>query len=498
MSSEVPERCNKDGLLERWAACSEEGGASRHTRTSEASCLARAVETSLSHRRSAPDLKRVAREWGSTLPNPSAVVAAVASLREAASLQLLPDSPECGDVSQPKPPAGESGATGSEPTVPARVLRIIDRVLSEAMEGVSASLREAALVDPLTGCANRRALEEDLERAAAGANRTGLDVSVAVIDLDGLKQVNDSGGHAAGDACLCDLAGAVRSALRETDHVYRVGGDEFVVLMPFSGAEGASATMQRARAEGAPAFSWGVASLSMLADRSNVGQLLDLADASLYASRRTNRRPDRDRSVRRRVALVGSAAAAIAGIGSSVYIFQPSAHDSVIGAPAVVPTVRHKSGSTSSKTPKASPTRSVQPPVERVRHSRVSSAISEPTQTAGRAQLPVLTVSTTRTVTTLPSPVPVPVPVASRSPKPGLRTSPSPSVVSRPRPRLRARPRPRPRDRDSDRRDRDGDSCGENRRPASAWRPWFRFSRQMHLSGRSWPQRFGSSGSIYW
>ena len=172
-----------------------------------------------------------------------------------------PVDPKTGQV-DPKTGQNDPGTPPSRrpepaPAVSARVLQVIDRVLSEAIEGVSTSLRHAALIDPLTGCANRRGLEEDLERAMAGANRTGLDVALTVIDLDGLKQINDTNGHAAGDASSRDLADCLRSVVRETDTVYRVGGDEFVVLMPFSGTVAAARTMQMARALGAPSFSWG-------------------------------------------------------------------------------------------------------------------------------------------------------------------------------------------------------------------------------------------------
>ena len=425
MSSDLPDSCNNFGLLERWAECSEqaecseEDDAGRYTRSDEASSLARAVESSLSRRRSTPELKKAAREWGSTLPSPSAVVAAVASLREAASFLIAPgtnaDSEEQAHQADPRGTA--------ELTVPARVLRIIDRVLSEAMEGVSADLRHAALVDPLTGCANRRALDEDLQRAVAGANRSGLDVSVAVIDLDGLKRINDSGGHAAGDACLCELARALRSALRETDQVYRVGGDEFVVLMPFTGAEGVSATMQRAQAEGAPSFSWGAASLSRLDPTSSVEKLLDLADASLYATRRHVRHPAPVRSNRRRAALVGAAAAAIAGIGSTVFVLQPSADENAIGANVPTHPVHHESARTGAGTSR--PTGNVLDPapihsggsVPRTeRHSTISTPASEPGRTGGITSLPVLTVST-KIVARKPSLVAVAAPPA----KPVLR-----------------------------------------------------------------------------
>ena len=141
------------------------------------------------------------------------VVSLVAALRDAASMDRPRDATASEDVagrSEDGAGRSEDGAersgdateppAGAAPAVSARVLQVIDRVLSEAIEGVSTSLRHAALIDPLTGCANRRGLEEDLERAMAGANRTGLDVALTVIDLDGLKQINDTNGHAAGDA----------------------------------------------------------------------------------------------------------------------------------------------------------------------------------------------------------------------------------------------------------------------------------------------------------
>ncbi len=349
MSSVTPLTPNIEGLPERWAACSEGRDGARHVQTEEALALARAVETSLARNRVTADLTRTAREWGARLPSPSVVVSAVASLREAvtsmheAATPLPEETPFEGpdlrsgarvvrlQVSDSARTVDEDPSTSA--VVPANVLKVLDRVLSEAIEGVSSSLREAALIDPLTGCANRRALTEDLERAVAGARRTGLDVAVAVIDLDGLKQINDTNGHAAGDATLQDLARSLRAAGRDTDNVYRVGGDEFVVLIPFSGTGGAAAAMQRARAEGAPSFSWGAASLSMLAPGSDVDELIALADASLYASRRnvrpiTSARPRRPRRV-----LVGAAAAAAVGIGvSSALVLPSSPQQAAIGA----------------------------------------------------------------------------------------------------------------------------------------------------------------------
>ena len=72
------------------------------------------------------------------------------------------------------------------------VPRVIDQLMLESVDAAAGSLRASARIDPLTGCANRRALQEELPHAVASARRSGLDVSLAMIDLDGLKRVNDA------------------------------------------------------------------------------------------------------------------------------------------------------------------------------------------------------------------------------------------------------------------------------------------------------------------
>ncbi|MFZ0668274.1 MAG: GGDEF domain-containing protein [Acidimicrobiales bacterium] len=314
MTSEVPPKgktTKLPRLSDRWAKCSEGRDASEYSTSSEARSLASEVETSLSHGKATSDLSRTAKTWGRTLPSPTAVVSAVAALREAVSRR----------------------SEGDQAIRPG-VLRILDDVLAGAIDGVSAGLREAALVDPLTGCSNRRALKEDLERAAAGSRRTGLDVAVAVVDLDGLKQINDTYGHAAGDATLKHVAESLRSVIRDTDVVYRVGGDEFVVVIPYSSATGAAAAMRRALAEGAPMFSWGVASLGMLEPGTDIEKLIELADASLYANRRNVRPIAHSPHRRRRKALVVGAAAATLGIGLSAYALEVPTEHGAVGAPS--------------------------------------------------------------------------------------------------------------------------------------------------------------------
>jgi diguanylate cyclase (GGDEF)-like protein len=98
----------------------------------------------------------------------------------------------------------------------------------------------------LTGVANPRAFLEALERELARMRRTGAPLTLAYVDLDRFKAVNDTLGHAAGDDLLCDIAQALSSALRSVDVVARLGGDEFGVLLPETTAETALVALERA------------------------------------------------------------------------------------------------------------------------------------------------------------------------------------------------------------------------------------------------------------
>jgi diguanylate cyclase (GGDEF)-like protein/PAS domain S-box-containing protein len=94
-----------------------------------------------------------------------------------------------------------------------------------------AELAALALRDPLTGLANRRLLDELFELASARGPRSGEEVVILFVDVDGLKQVNDTHGHDAGDRLLRAIASRLDEAFREADVVARIGGDEFVVLL---------------------------------------------------------------------------------------------------------------------------------------------------------------------------------------------------------------------------------------------------------------------------
>jgi diguanylate cyclase (GGDEF)-like protein len=108
--------------------------------------------------------------------------------------------------------------------------------LEREREFLLTELRATALSDPLTGLPNRRAWDERFAHELALARRSGRPLSVAAIDLDKLKQANDALGHEHGDRLIQRCAGLCEVALRETDFIARIGGDEFLALLPDCGA----------------------------------------------------------------------------------------------------------------------------------------------------------------------------------------------------------------------------------------------------------------------
>jgi diguanylate cyclase (GGDEF)-like protein/PAS domain S-box-containing protein len=107
---------------------------------------------------------------------------------------------------------------------------------------------QLARTDPVTGLMNRRAAEEVLERETSRAERFGSRISVALIDLDHFKQVNDRHGHAAGDEALRATAQVIIAAMRGADAAARWGGDELLAILPATGLEGARSFAERVRA----------------------------------------------------------------------------------------------------------------------------------------------------------------------------------------------------------------------------------------------------------
>jgi diguanylate cyclase (GGDEF)-like protein/PAS domain S-box-containing protein len=108
-------------------------------------------------------------------------------------------------------------------------------------------LWQLATSDPLTGIPNRRAFFESIEHERARLTRYPGEAAVLMIDIDHFKQINDTHGHAAGDAVLCHIVRQARKLLRESDTLARLGGEEFAILLPQSNREGALGLAERVR-----------------------------------------------------------------------------------------------------------------------------------------------------------------------------------------------------------------------------------------------------------
>ncbi|HTJ95407.1 MAG TPA: sensor domain-containing diguanylate cyclase [Pararobbsia sp.] len=170
-------------------------------------------------------------------------------------------------------------------------------------------LTKFALTDSLTELPNRRALRDELGRLLARAERDGSYVLVGVLDLDGFKSVNDLHGHLVGDQLLSQCAARLAGAIRDTDMLARVGGDEFAVVAPgpFDELDGGRAAAELARRlSSASAGHYALrgvqlqfrgASAGIVAVRSvSVDQALELADAAMYRIKR-DRRAEKDRAM---------------------------------------------------------------------------------------------------------------------------------------------------------------------------------------------------------
>src|SRR5262249_10728837 len=121
----------------------------------------------------------------------------------------------------------------------------IKRLQDELRERNDA-LDRLSRVDPLTGLYNRRHIDEELDRLVRDAQRNEAALSVLMLDIDHFKRVNDSEGHAGGDRVLREFAERLRTVIRRADIVGRWGGEEFIVVAPRTGEEGAHALAERA------------------------------------------------------------------------------------------------------------------------------------------------------------------------------------------------------------------------------------------------------------
>jgi len=159
-------------------------------------------------------------------------------------------------------------------------------LLGEVQARLAERLRTAARIDPLTGVANRRAWEDDAGRHLARATRTGEPLVIALLDLDGFKQVNDRHGHAAGDALLRELTAGWRTRLRRADSLGRYGGDEFVLCLPATDEAGATELLAQLSTTHRTSWSTGAAAVE---PQDTLETVLARADAALYADKQARR-----------------------------------------------------------------------------------------------------------------------------------------------------------------------------------------------------------------
>jgi diguanylate cyclase (GGDEF)-like protein len=178
-------------------------------------------------------------------------------------------------------------------------LTLLGRVIAASIHHASAyeSARHDSLHDALTGLENRRAFDEAIATAVERHRRYGSPLSLAILDLDGFKYVNDQWGHAAGDGALRQVAEVIRREKRAGDSCYRIGGDEFALLIADTPLDGARLAAERvctavrraAIAQGSVGISAGVVEI---ADRDEMpAEFIARADAELYRAKRLRATP---------------------------------------------------------------------------------------------------------------------------------------------------------------------------------------------------------------
>ena len=152
--------------------------------------------------------------------------------------------------------------------------------------------------DQLTGALNRRGLDEALEREVKRADRSQTPVSIALLDIDNFKQLNDTLGHQVGDQALVHLTKVIQDTLRPTDAVARYGGEEFLILLPDTGLEEAMAIITRLQRELTKKFFMNdnqrllitfSAGVALRADAEDPSDVIGRADKAMYHAKQTGK-----------------------------------------------------------------------------------------------------------------------------------------------------------------------------------------------------------------
>jgi diguanylate cyclase (GGDEF)-like protein len=208
----------------------------------------------------------------------------------------------------------DAGAVLDDPTPVISVVALIVAVavLSVALMRSDIEHREEAVLDPLTQLLNRKALEQRAEELAQQSVLSQEPIGIVIGDLDHFKAVNDTFGHATGDAVLRDVAYLLRKQLRAFDLVYRLGGEEFLLLLPGADADRASDIAERLRQAIAEAplggqrvtMSFGVAATEP-GERFDLADVAAAADRALYEAKTAGRDRVRTEDPRLPVAAMG-------------------------------------------------------------------------------------------------------------------------------------------------------------------------------------------------
>lgn len=159
-------------------------------------------------------------------------------------------------------------------------------------------LSEVVRIDQLTGVLNRRGMDEAFNTEIARFRRSGESLSVALLDIDNFKMLNDHHGHAAGDSALKHLAGVIKRAVRPTDIVTRMGGEEFVVILPNTTLDDAVTTMIRLQRSLTKEYFLGnnqkllitfSAGVALFQNEDDVNSILLRADQAMYLAKKSGK-----------------------------------------------------------------------------------------------------------------------------------------------------------------------------------------------------------------
>lgn len=191
------------------------------------------------------------------------------------------------DSYDPATPAGHRQGTAIAQVVEAVRLRLIALC-------AHAALGRLAYIDPLTGLGNSRQLRRAVADTIHRANRFGGGFTLLFVDLDNFKLINDSLGHDAGDRVLIQTARSLTAAVRSVDQVFRLAGDEFVIVLAGADSQTSEAVVSRIREalaahETQPTCSVGIASYPC--DGHTFNELLKVADQGMYRCKRGRREP---------------------------------------------------------------------------------------------------------------------------------------------------------------------------------------------------------------